>query len=67
MSKIIIHNKTGLSDKVSVALILSVINEGRISKSRGQDSYCLCTVIGKHVVLASRSKTGTDTFTIQDK
>lgn len=64
MNKVIINNRTGVSDEDSLRMVLSVIGNGKISETRGKECYCLCTVIGSHVVLASLSKRGTDTFTI---
>lgn len=65
MSKIIIHKKCEVSDAEALWLVLSVVKKGRISDNG--KCYCYASVGPKYAVVANRTRSGSDTFTIQDK
>lgn len=67
MGRIIINNNSSAGDDVAVALVLDVVNEGRISNNGKQ--YCYCTKYSingfKLMVIPSINK-GSDSFQITD-
>ena len=67
MSKIIIHNKTELSDEEVMQRVLMVIQEGKISKLKnGQSMYCRATVFKSGIaVICDKLKGETYTFRIE--
>lgn len=64
MSKIIIKNETELSDAEALWLVLSVVKGGRVSKTVRGEQYCFVSTTKKYVILADRTKSGSDVFTI---
>lgn len=69
MSRIIINNKTDVSDHQAMLLVEHVIRKGRISNDG--ENYCYVTIIqldhGEYKVFARQPyKNGTQTFDIVD-
>ena len=65
MNKLIIHNKTDLSDKDVLVLISHVVKVGRISNNERQ--YCPATSLslkGERYVIYSKKNLKSDKFTI---
>ena len=67
MSKIIIHNKTELSDEEAMKRVLMVIQEGKISKLKnGQMMYCFATTFKSgEVVICNKLREETYTFRVE--
>ena len=64
MNRIIINNKTNLSDLAVIGLIQKVVKEGRISNEGKQ--YCYATVIGSYVVMTDKGE-DRDSFFIYEE
>ena len=68
MNKLIIDNRTGLTDFEAITLIIRVINQGRISKDNKQ--YCYLTEITieeeKYIVCTDLNKKS-DRFVITSR
>lgn len=66
MSKIIVHNLSGVRDDEALNLVARVVQNGRVS-DQGR-SYCYCTTFedaaSKLAVYAKRNKSG-DSFSVE--
>ena len=64
MSKLIIKNNSSHADVVALYFVSNVINMGRVSG----ESYCLVATFDEEAirVFASRTKSGTDVFRVED-
>ena len=64
--RIIINNRSGLSDSAAVARVHRVIEDGLVSN--GDTQYCYITHYQDGIgVYADRTKSGTHTFTITNR
>lgn len=61
-----IKNQTGMSDSEAFSYVYAVINQGRISKTRGHDHYCFYTVFEKCRVASGLSSAGVFWFVVSD-
>jgi len=61
-NKIIIQNNTKVSDSIALALVLSVVEEGRISN--GNKQYCYATAFKSGVVVWTDLNKKSDRFVI---
>ncbi len=68
MSKIHIKNISSHLDTKVLPCVIEVMRMGRISKTAGQEHYCAVTTFHSPevVVIAGITKTGADTFIVQD-
>ena len=66
MSKIIIYNKTELSDEEAITRVLMVIQEGKISQTKRGKQYCLATTFKSgEVVICNKLREDTYTFRVE--
>jgi len=70
MSRFIVNNDADINDWQVIDLVRRVVKAGRISDNG--NIYCRATVFhtmprGRVVVVADRTKAGTDTFTIYEE
>ena len=66
MSKIIIHNKTELSDEEAMKRVLMVIQEGKISQTKRGKQYCLATTFKSgEVIVCNKLREDTYTFRVE--
>ena len=65
MRRLIVNVRDGTTDVAALAIVLRVIEGGRISYG---DRYCLCTVgTGGLVVYADKTRTGNDVFSVLEE
>jgi len=67
MNKLIIDNRTDLDDSMALALVVSVMMEGRVSNNGTQ--YCFLTIFkyaGKEYQVASFKNKKSDRFVIEN-
>ncbi len=64
MSKIIIYNKTELSDEEAMKRVLMVIQEGKISQTKRGKQYCFATSFKSGVVVTC-NKLREETYTFR--
>lgn len=64
MNRLIINNRTTLSDLESLQLIIKVVKLGRISNNEKQ--YCYGTSIGKYMIVTEHVE-GRDSFFIYEE
>lgn len=60
MSKIIIHNDSGLNDDSALIYVMAVLREGRVSAD--DTAYCYGTVWPNGVQVSARRNKASDTF-----
>lgn len=66
MSKIIIHNKTELSDEEAMKRVLMVIQNGKISQTKRGKQYCFATTFKSgEVVICNKLREETYTFRVE--
>lgn len=64
-SKLIIHNKTDLSDFDVLHYIIKVVQSGLVSETKNGKQYCFVTTfIDEYTVVTSKNKQHTHTFWI---
>lgn len=64
-SKLIIHNKTDLSDFDVLHYIIKVVQEGLVSETKNGKQYSFVTTfIDRYTVVTSKNKQNTHTFWI---
>jgi len=64
-TRIIIENRTNLSDAEAVQRALTVMRGGKVSGSGDRAQYCYCTTFGDRVVVwASRNRGGSDRLVV---
>jgi hypothetical protein len=70
MSKLIIYNKSSVSDCSAIELVAQVVAMGRISMSGGRPQYCFVTVLqhgSSEVQVISMLNKESDRFIVSDK
>lgn len=73
-NRIIINNRTDLSDAWVLAYVTHVVNGGEISETAGRKHYCHLTTFKRAradggdglAVFCQKSKSGTTTFTLME-
>ena len=63
-NKLIIHNYTDLEDFDVIFYIMSVISEGKISKTKNGQQYCFATRFKNGVIVESSKRKNTYTFKV---
>ena len=68
-SRIIINNETKLTDAEALALVSSVVAEGKVSSGRFGEQYCYATVYKTEniAILCTKQSQNTDTFLIVEE
>lgn len=64
--KIIINVHAQVSEKIAVARVLRVLDQGKISQSRNGDCFCLASTFTDCTVTADLTKSGTHVFNVLD-
>lgn len=64
--RIIIKNRTRLTDAQALDFVTGVVKHGLVSQTVRGRQYCFSTTIGDQSVYVTKHKTGTQTFTIID-
>lgn len=67
MSRIIINNNTDITDYTALDMVMSVIHTGKISETNKVKHYCHATTIGDFTVWSTVTKSGTYSFTIDER
>jgi hypothetical protein len=67
MSRIIINNNADIPDRVALDFAITVIHMGKISETNKVDHYCHATTIGDFTVWSTVTKSGTYSFTIDER
>ena len=65
MNRLIINNKTNLSDLAVLGLVEKVVSAGRISNEGTQ--YCYATRIGSYMIVTDRGKDRDSFFIYEEK
>ncbi len=64
MSKLIIHNRTRLTDLEALTLVTEVVKEGKCSKSSKGEQYCwFVTFRNSKIQVATTRAKGRETYT----
>ena len=64
-SKLIVHNYTDLEDYDIIFYIMSVISEGKVSKTKSQEEqYCFATRFKDGTIVESSKRKNTYTFKV---